>query len=307
MDERVTRESVRLMPPSLRSILETHAEALRAGALEAAAEEPASVHSLDSGQKGPSAATRLEELVPGAVKAIDDHRPFAEVARLLGRIAHFAGDLNNPLQVASDDPREAHYASQYTLYVELNLPKYPLVFYGWSDESLDPAGPARQAVRAFSEAAARRARGDYAPIRSAYDPANPAPKERRFDERSLPFGVGSLAWSRTVTDTARLWRHVWRLAHGDMAGTPYLDGRPPAVAPSRRVAPPAAAAPAAQAGKPAAKPRPAAPPEPPVKVIRPRVKPKAPPPDPNAGTAPPPDQDPNAPDAAAGDPDRPPG
>jgi hypothetical protein len=160
MDERVAREAVRLMPSSLRSILTTHADALVEGAREAAAEEPATVHALDPNQKSDSAATRLEELVPRAVAAIDEHQPFEDVARLLGRIAHYAGDLNNPLQVSSDDPREDRYGAQYTVYVEKNLPKYPLVFYGWADESLDAASSARQGVRAFADRSARRARRD---------------------------------------------------------------------------------------------------------------------------------------------------
>jgi hypothetical protein len=301
MDERVTREAARLMPASLRAILETHAESLRAGAREAAGEEPADVHSMDPGQKGASAAARLEELIPQAVSAIDDHRPFAEVARLLGRIAHYAGDLNNPLQAASEDPREDRYATQYTVYVERNLAKYPLVFYGWADASLDTASSPRQGVRAFAEQAARRSRGDYAPIRTAYDPGNPVPRERRFDERSLPFGIGSLSWSRTVTDTARLWRHVWRLAHGDMAGTPYLEAQKTAAGPPSQKPPlPAAraSAPASSAKPGAAQPKSAAEPKPPeVKVIRPRIKPKAPPPeaDPNApSAAPSSNPDPNA-------------
>ena len=42
-----------------------------------------------------------------------------------------------------------------------------------------------------------------------------------LDERSVPFGVASLAFSRTVTDTARVWLQSWRQAHGDLTGLPY--------------------------------------------------------------------------------------
>jgi hypothetical protein len=45
---------------------------------------------------------------------------------------------------------------------------------------------------------------------------------QRFDVRSLPFGIGSLSYSRSVSDTARLWLHLWKQAHGDLTGTPYL-------------------------------------------------------------------------------------
>ncbi|MGH9870176.1 MAG: hypothetical protein ACREAA_18695 [Candidatus Polarisedimenticolia bacterium] len=232
-DERVVREALRLMPESMRSVLTPHLDELVAGTREAAAEEPSSVHAQNPQQTPPSSGSRLEDLVPKAVAAIDQHKPFAEVARLLGRIAHYAGDLNNPLQVAADDPDESRYAAQYSVYVEQNLKKYPLVFYGWEDQSLDPSRTAREGLRAFAEATASRARASYAPIRAAYatdGPKSKVPLARRFDERSLPFGVGSLSWSRTVTDTARLWRHVWKHAHGDMAGTPYVTPDTPAIA-----------------------------------------------------------------------------
>jgi hypothetical protein len=228
-DERVVREALRLMPRSMRSVLAPHLDSLVAGTREAASEEPAPIHGFNPSQKPPSAASRLEDLVPRAVAAIDQHKPFAEVARLLGRIAHYAGDLNNPLQVSADDPDEPRYAALYTLYVENNLPKYPLVFYGCDDPALDAARTAREGLREFAETTARRSRASYAPIRAAYATEGPrarVPQARKFDERSLPFGVGSLSWSRTVTDTARLWRHVWKHAGGDQAGTPYT-GQPP--------------------------------------------------------------------------------
>lgn len=222
-DERVVREALRLMPSSLKGILQNHLDTLVAGAREAAGEEPSALHGFDAGQKNPSAVSRLEELVPKAVAAIDQHKPFADVARLLGRIAHYAGDLNNPLQVSGDDPAEDRYAARYTVYVEEHLPRYPLVFYGWDDPALDAAKNAREGVRAFAESSAQQARPSYGAIRTAYDPASKVPMARRFDERSLPFGVGSLGWSHTVTDTARLWRFVWKHARGDMRGTPYPE------------------------------------------------------------------------------------
>jgi len=40
--------------------------------------------------------------------------------------------------------------------------------------------------------------------------------------RSLPYGIGSLSWSHTVTDTARVWLFIWKQAHGDLYGTPWL-------------------------------------------------------------------------------------
>ena len=220
MESRVAHEATRLMPLSLRGILETHADDLNAGLREAAADEGSAWHRQDSGQKAPCAAARVEELASEIVSMIDAHRPFADVARRMGSLAHFIGDLDNPLRASSDDPRESRYDQDYAEYVASNLERFPLVFYGWKEGSLDAPGPG--GPRRFAEQIAVRSRRYYRHIGRAYAPDNPEPLARRFDVRSLPFGIGSLSYSHAVTDTARIWLHLWRRAHGDIHGTPYL-------------------------------------------------------------------------------------
>jgi len=234
MDSRVIREAVRLMPLSLRGILENHVADLTAGAREASGEENDPLHRLDPAQTGASAAQRLEEMAVVAVRMIDNHRPFADVSHQLGAMAHVIGDLNNPLQVSSADPREGRYAVDYAEYVESNLDRFPLVFYGWKEPSLDeaPAG-----VRQFASRIAGRSRPYYRHISRAYAQDNPTPVASRFDVRSLPFGIGSLSYSHSVTDTAKVWLYVWKRAHGDLKGTPYLARETMAPAPVQTAGP----------------------------------------------------------------------
>ncbi len=209
LERRVARESARLMPPSLRRILQAHFEEVASGVAEAS--------SGKSGGAPAGAPARVETIAREIQKSINEHRPFAEISRRFGALAHWVCTLQDPLQAADADPRESEYAIDYALYVEGNLGKYPLVFYGWSDDLLD-AGD----VAGFAEAAVSRARRYYGYISRAYSPGNPVPAVQRFDDRSLPFGIGSLCYSRCVTDTARIWLHIWKSARGDMHGTPYL-------------------------------------------------------------------------------------
>ena len=223
MEDRIVFEATRLMPPSLRGILEKHADDVKAGLRAARGDERGLWHTQEEGQQGASLSTRAEGLAGEIIKMIDSHEPFASVASKLGELAHVVSDLNNPLHVSAKDPGEPRYAADYAEYVESNLPKFPLVWYGWSDPRLDlPGLPGSGDVAAFARYSARRARNYYAPISKAYAPGGKVPIERRFDVRSLPFGIGSLSYSHAVTDTARLWLHIWNLAHGDVLGTPFL-------------------------------------------------------------------------------------
>jgi hypothetical protein len=222
MDIRVAREAARLMPYSLRGILHAHADEVEQGLKEASADEDSPWHRQDRSQKPPCAAARVEEISASIVSMIDGHRPFADVARRMGELAHFIGDLDNPLQVSQGDPREPDYARDYAEYVESNLDRFPLVFYGWKEPALDTGAERAGGVRRFAEQIASRSRVHYGHIGRAYAPDNPEPLARRFDVRSLPFGIGSLSYSHAVTDTAKIWLHVWRKANGDINGTPYL-------------------------------------------------------------------------------------
>ena len=69
----------------------------------------------------------------------------------------------------------------------------------------------------------RRSRADDADLARAYAAAGDPPAESAFDERSVPFAIGSLAYSRSVTDIVRVWLTAWAEAHGDLGYTPYRN------------------------------------------------------------------------------------
>ena len=74
----------------------------------------------------------------------------------------------------------------------------------------------------------KRARSDDARLSHIYEKAGDPPNPIFFDDRSVPFAVGSLAYSRTVTDIVRFWLDAWNRAHGDIGRTPYLKPAAPA-------------------------------------------------------------------------------
>jgi len=69
----------------------------------------------------------------------------------------------------------------------------------------------------------RRARDEDRQLARAYAVAGDPPSPAAFDDRSIPFAIGSLCYSRSVNDVVRVWLRVWQDAGGDVEYTPYRE------------------------------------------------------------------------------------
>jgi hypothetical protein len=209
---RQVEEAVRLLPASLRLALERHREALLRGALEPLQQE-------DQGDHLPPAAggtldRSLEREVAALLELLDAPSDFKAVARGFGRVAHYAADAGFPPGAAGPAGRQ-----RYRHFADLcksRSERFPVVFYGHDDPAL-AAGD----FRGWSLSVMERARREDGALARAYAAAGDPPAAWAFDDRSVPFAVGSLAYSRTITDTARVWLALWQQAGGDTGRTPY--------------------------------------------------------------------------------------
>ena len=148
---------------------------------------------------------------------IDSHKPFSAVCEALGRIAGMVSALNHPLWGGDDAPRRAD-ARRFAAYFEERMDRFPLVFTGYQQSTLEKEGAAGLAAAIRS-----RYRDDEQRLRLAYHPAHGgAVRPSDFDDRSVPFAIASLAYSHAVNDVATVWINVWKRANGDLSGTPYL-------------------------------------------------------------------------------------
>jgi hypothetical protein len=217
--------ATRLMPDALRRLLTRHRRSVLEGARQAresAASDPGS--HLQPPLAADGAARRLAEALASAIDQLNRHAPLRQVAASLGAAAHDVADLTNPFQcLAAHDPARAD-AARFAEYLGATAPRARVVFEGYTDPDLDAGDPA-----AFGRRLADRSRTYLDDLIGAYRRFDAEGDAALFDDRSVPFGVASLSYSRTVTDTARAWLYAWRGAHGDLAGLPYpLDSPPPA-------------------------------------------------------------------------------
>ena len=227
--EKMLTDAVRTAPPALARIILMHPDALRKGMEEPALSEGTAPHRQEGDDRSPGAAASLAAAAERAIRAIDGHRPMAEVVHALGVVAHIAADLNDPL-LTSRGGSSAEFGPSFASFAERNMNRFPVVFYGYAAAGEDAIAPIEEA--ALSSAA--MARGYFAHIERAYAADRPGAS---FDIRSIPFAVASICYSRAVTGIARTWLHVWRSARGDLTGTPYLPGAPPIPASLKGAAP----------------------------------------------------------------------
>lgn len=209
---RIVDEAIRLAPKSLRLAMERHREAVLRGALEPLREEDGAPHRppWEGGTLPESVASEAGALV----EAVGKPAPFDEVCRRFGRLAHFVTDAGFPPQAAGKDgaSRYAHFGR----YTAEKLPKFPLVFHGHDDPAL-----VRGDFAAFALAVLEQARVEDRNLARVYAAAGTPPSPAFFDDRSIPFAVASLAYSRTVTHVVRAWLAAWERAGGDMGQIPY--------------------------------------------------------------------------------------
>jgi hypothetical protein len=204
-------EAVRFMPDGLRLALGNHRDALMRGMLEPMTEEDGPAHRPTSG--GGLLATSVADEAEALVAALGQPVDFATVARRFGRLAHFIADAGFPPGAggAAGAERYGHFAS----FCDSRRGRFPLVFHGGTGPELRGGDWAAFASRLLEQAAARDS-----DLATAYRAAGSPPDPAAFDDRSVPFAIGSLSWSRTINDIAGAWLTAWSRGGGDMSRRP---------------------------------------------------------------------------------------
>lgn len=204
----IAAEAARLAPPDLARQLARYQRELAQGAVEPFADREAVWHFHNEDGSG-SLDRALAEEVQGTVGALRAFRSFTEVSRRLGRVAHWAADLSNPLNASARDAEEGRYFRDFLLYADSARNRFAVVLYENRGALVDDAG-----VDQLASDALARGRALYPMIGLEYRRIAFASGRERFDDRSTAFGVAALAYSHAVTDAARLYRYIWLAAGG---------------------------------------------------------------------------------------------
>lgn len=210
-------KSTRLMPGSFRNIMMQHKEEILAGCLQPDT-LPESRHTYDLKNRSGYLQDRILELCNTIPQKIYKHVKFHEIARDFGSLSHYIADLNDPLIIGDTDPREESYRIDFAIYMEKNLDLFPWIFDGHEDVTLKTGNEKDYLYKIASTAGEK-----YDRIGEAFYPEGSLVSSDTFDWKSLPFGIASLSYSRSITDTVQLWFYAWRKGHGDTTVTPFFS------------------------------------------------------------------------------------
>ena len=207
----MVRDALKVTPPALDAILDHYRREMERGMLAPSKHEEEEVHyqNVEGGGLAAAAAARKSQ---EALALVSEKGRLKRFAFEMGTLAHLVSDVSFPLNASDADPREPLYREAYRVYLESVLDKIPFVL----DEAPSPVLDGGD-IEGYLKESARRAGRGYASIGPAFrDDGTPRTPDA-LDERSIPFGIGSLAYSQAVNDIARIWTAVWRKSGGDMA------------------------------------------------------------------------------------------
>jgi hypothetical protein len=228
---RMVQDALKATPPALNTILERYREDLERGVIEPSQHEGEEVHYQHADGSAGLAAAGVVRKESEVRALLQEGRSLQRFAFEMGVLAHLISDVGFPLNASDADPREPLYREAYRAYIEKYLAKIPFVLETPDSEALESGN-----LLGYMMSSSRQAAEGYALIGPAFKDDGTPRTPAALDLRSVPFGIASLAYSRTVTDIVQVWRHLWASVHGDMEHTPFADAPP--CDPAHRPGPP---------------------------------------------------------------------
>ena len=187
----IARDAIQLMPDNFQWLMENYEDQFYRGL-----KEP--VKDYENASDLIKAIMNFSE---ASIKTIQKNHQYRDAARVFGVIARMAAKLNHPLGF-NLELIESTWKTDYDIYLEKKRSKFRIRWYG--QKNLPKSRKELSCL--LSNSSAKNSKISSLLIQTLNQ--NQTPIER-YDERSIPFGVGSIAYSNAVANTAYIWLHSW--------------------------------------------------------------------------------------------------
>ncbi|HNQ78168.1 MAG TPA: hypothetical protein PK747_08770 [Acidobacteriota bacterium] len=208
--EKMVDSAVWLAPPSLKGLLTAFRKDTLSGVRE----------TLDtqSGKQDVDLCLALEEEMALLPKLASKQSSFEQIAFHFGKVAALVFLLDDPFR-NNEDSRVKEISSDYKEYMERKVAKHILTFEGYASPAFEipVSGYFEKRKAAFPRYVES--------VLFCYFPSGERVSSKTFDDRSNAFGVSQIVLSKSVSDAAKVWLHVWKSMDGDVSGTPFLKDK----------------------------------------------------------------------------------
>jgi hypothetical protein len=214
--ERMAQDAAIFLPPILGGMMRLYSEDLQRGVAEAGA-YAAQVFGGASPVRGETVARVIEQEMQDVVVLIRSRQPFKAVFHRYGRLIGPVAELSVPLHYARGDAALLPQVREgFEKLSQAASPKFRILWGGYQD-GLMRGLPASEYFLGTSRVAGEL----YPVLYSAFVVDGKVLPASSFDYRSIPFGVASISYSRSVNNIVNVWCAIWREAGGDMSGRQY--------------------------------------------------------------------------------------
>ncbi len=208
--EKMVDSAVWLAPPSLKGMLTVFRKDILAGTKE----------NLEAwtGKPDGELYAALEEEMALLPRLASKQSSFEQIAYHFGKVAALVFLLDDPFR-NNEDSRVKEISSDYKEYMERKVTKHILTFEGYASPAFETpvSGYFEKRKAAFPRYVES--------VLYCYFPAGERVSSKTFDDRSNAFGVSQIVLSKSVSDAAKVWLHVWKSMDGDVSGTPFLKDK----------------------------------------------------------------------------------
>jgi hypothetical protein len=201
------------MPKNFELLLKKHEKDLAKGAL---LKNPRGIVWNETLMKDKRQAVDIvEKQAIYMIRTIRTRKHFSEIVYHFGVMSHYLTDLGMPLR-SSDDGAYASVGREFDRLVEAKLPRFRILFNGYDFVAVEKNSFAKLGLQLLDEKISFEKK-----LASEFVKKGEVVSYTVFDDRSIPFGIASISYSRIVNNVVDVWYSIWKAAGGDYHQKPY--------------------------------------------------------------------------------------
>lgn len=161
------------------------------------------------------AALLVEQEAVYIINSIRSQKHFGIVTYHFGVISHYLTDMGMPFRYHSSELNRM-IGHEFDYLMEEKIHKFRIVFNGY-----DNIAKERNSFSNKAYGMSYKKTKFENQLMGIFMDNGVVKSYTSFDDRSIPFGIGSIVYSRVINDVVDVWYSIWEIAGGDVTRKPF--------------------------------------------------------------------------------------